>query len=34
VEKAIKELSKQSRKGFRKSPRAPVTPPQTGSTKS
>jgi hypothetical protein len=34
VEKAIKELSKQSRKGFRRSPRAPATPTQTGSTKS
>jgi hypothetical protein len=34
VEKAIKELSKQSRKGFRRSPRAPATPTQTRSTKS
>jgi hypothetical protein len=34
VEKAIKELSEQSRKGFRRSPRAPATPAQPGSTKS
>ena len=34
VEKAIKELSKQQRKGFRRIPRPPATPTQTGSTKS
>jgi len=34
VEKAIKELAKQSRKSFRRSLRAPVTPPQSASTKS
>ncbi len=34
VEKAIKELANQSRKGFTKSPTALATPTQTGSTKS
>jgi hypothetical protein len=34
VEKAIKELSKQQRKGFRRIPRPPATPTQTGSAKS
>ena len=33
VEKAIKELSEQQRKGFRRIPRPPATPTQTGSAK-